>query len=282
MASSDQPLRIGVLIGGAVLVVLISYVRFCGSLSIPDKPPPPSAPSGTARQLLRDTSASPAAYRDFLQKDAAMAGVRAPTIEEMSRKLAYHVDEPRQGYVLEPGKPAIERAGLRLHVERSADTVVLVIKNLLDSDVAYNVVTAPSIGAYACTSARPLPFNAMVIARHSSETRTECDWHDGLTIIVSKVETVELPALSSWYVSQVPPQIVGIEDRIARGHRGADTQEPCSPAVAAAVRGGLDQGRIGWRDLIDFYARHRCQTYQFPITYRAFTTDGERSLPAVD
>jgi hypothetical protein len=200
----------------------------------------------------------------------------------MARKLAYHVDEPRQGYPLEPGKPAIERAGLRLHVERSQGDVVLVIQNLLDSDVAYNVATTPSLGAYACNGARPLPFNAMVIGRRASETRTECSWRDGLTIIVNKVETVEVSPLSAWYVGQVPPRLVGIEDRVARGHRGVETRETCSAVVSAAVRSGVDSGAIGWRDLVDFYARHRCQSYQFPSTYRAFKSDGERSLPAVD
>jgi hypothetical protein len=48
------------------------------------------------------------------------------------------------------------------------------------------------------------------------------------------------------------------------------------------VRSGLENGRIGWRDLVDFYARHRCQTYEFPIAYRALKSDGERPIPAVD
>jgi hypothetical protein len=282
MATSEQQLRIGVLISGAAIVIAIIYVRFCGALSLPDKPPPPSGPSGTARQLLNKSAGSPSVYLDYVQHDAAIAGTRAPTIEEMSRKLAYHVDEPRQGYVLEPGKPPIERAGLRLHLERSNDAVVLVIQNLLDSDVAYNVTTTPTLGAGMCSAARPLPFNALVIAKKSSETRTECAWREGLAIVVNKVETVELPRLASSYVSQVPPQLFGLDDRITRGHRGVDAKEPCSPVVAAAVRSGIDRGDIAWRDLVDFYARHRCQSYQFPASYRAFKSDGERELPVVD
>lgn len=281
-AVSDHQLRIGVLIGGALLAVAIIYVRFCGSLALPEKSAPPSEPTGTARQLLTQSTASPAMYQDLLQRDAAIAGVRAPSIEEMSRRLAYHVDEPRQGYTLVPGKSGIERAGLRLHVERSGDAVVLVIQNLLESDVAYNVTTTPTLGSSICDAARPLPFNALVIAKGSTETRTECAWRDGLAIVVNKVETVELPRLSSWYVGQLPPRLVGIEDRIARGHRGVETKEPCSSVVSAVVRTGVERGVIGWRDLIDFYARHRCQTYQFPSSYRAFKSDGERSLPAVD
>jgi hypothetical protein len=282
MAASDQQLRIGVLIAGALLSIVIIYVRFCGTLSLPARPARAAAPSGTAQQLLARSSGSPSAYADFLQRDAAIAGVRAPTIAEMARKLAYHVDEPRQGYPLEPGKPALEVAGLRLHLERSGDAVVLVIQNLLDSDVAYNVVTTPTLGAGLCESARPLPFNAIVIAKRAGETRTECAWRAGLAIVVNKVETVEIAHLSAWYLSQLPPRLFGMDDRIARGHRGVDTREPCSAVLPAAVRSSIDRGDIGWRDLVDFYARHRCQTYEFPLKYRAFKSDGEQALPVVD
>lgn len=275
---SDQQFRIGVLAGAVALVAVITYLRFCGSIDLPPKPPPPSGPSGTQTQLLSASTASPSVYQGFLDSDAAAAGVRAPTIEEMSRKLPYRVDEGR--HVLEPGQPPIEVAGLRLRLERTSGQVVMVIENLLGADAAYAVSTTPSTGANACASARPLPFNAMVIAKGTSERRTECAWRDGMSIIVTRVETLELTPLSAWYVSQVPPEVVGIEPRIARGHRGVEAKETCSPVVSQAVRTGLDRGDIGWRDLVDFYARHRCQTYQFPARYRAFKTDNERTVPA--
>jgi len=141
MAVSDTQFRIAVLAGGALLVAVIIGVRFCGELSLPPKPAPSAEPTGTESQLLAKSTTSPSVYRDFLEHDAALAGVRAPTIEEMSRKLAYHIDEPSHGIALAPGKPPIELAGLRLHIERKDDTVVLAIQNLLDADVAYEVVT---------------------------------------------------------------------------------------------------------------------------------------------
>jgi len=275
---SEQQYRIGVLAGAVVLVTVITYLRFCGSVWLPPKPPAPTGPSGTQTQLLSQSTTSPAVYKGFLDADATAAGVRVPTLEDMGKKLPYRVDEAR--HVLEPGKPPIEVAGLRLRVERTSDQVVMVIQNLLESDVAYEVTSAPSAGGVSCTSARPTAFNAMVIGKGTSERRTECVWRDGMSIVVTKVETIELSPLSAWYVSQVPPQVVGIEDRIARGHRGVDTKEKCSAVVPQVVRTGLDRGDIGWRDLIDFYSRHRCQTYQFPSTYRAFKADGERVVPA--
>lgn len=278
--NAEPQFRFGVLAGGAIVVGIITYLRFCGSLSLPPKPPPPAGPSGTQQQLLARSTSSPAVYQTFLQNDAAAAGVQAPSIEEMSRKFAYRGDDAR--HVLELGKPPIDLAGLRLHLERTNDQVVLVIKNLTDSQIAYEVSTQPSIPASACMRASPLPYNAMVIDKGASATRTECIWRDGLSIIVTKTETMEIPELAAHYLSLVPPPLVGIEDRLARGHRGGSTKEPCSTVLSQAVRGGMDRGDIGWRDLADFYARHRCQTYQFPSLYRAFKSDGERALPAVD
>jgi hypothetical protein len=275
---SDPQFRVGVLAGAAALVAVITYLRFCGSVDLPAKPAPPTGPTGTQTQLLSRSTTSPTVYQGFLASDAAAAGVRAPTLEEMSRKLPYRVDEAR--HVLEPGKRPLELAGLRLRLDRTSDQVVMVIENVLASDVAYAVTTTPSSGENACNAARPLPFNAMVIAKGASERRTECTWRDGMSIIVTKVETIELSPLSAWYLSQLPPHVVGIEARIARGHRGVEAKEPCSPVVSQAVRTGLDRGTIGWRDLVDFYSRHRCQTYQFPSNYRAFKSDGERAVPA--
>lgn len=280
MDSPDPQFRIGVFAGGLVLVGVITYLRFCGHMSLPGKPPPPTGPTGTQRQLLSQTTATPGMYLEFLERDAASAGVRVPTPEEMSRKLVYRVDEAR--HVLALGQPSIELSGVRLRVERSGDTIVLAIENLLPTDLAYHVSTEPSIGTGLCNSARPLPINAMVIAKGTTETRTECVFRDGISIVVTKVETVEVSALSAYYLSELPPVLAGIEDRIARGHHGVDTKEPCSAVSSSAVRSGLERGDLGWRDLVDFYARHRCQTYQFPLSYRAFKSDGEHRVPVTN
>jgi hypothetical protein len=274
----DAQFRVGVVVGGIVLVAVITYVRFCGSLSLPAKPPPLQEPQGTQRQLLSSTVSSPSAYRDYIEHDAAAAGVRVPSVGEMSKKLVYRVDDSRQ--LLESGKPAIEVAGLRLRAERSGDALVLVIQNLVESDLAYNVVTTiANVSTSACTSVPALPINAMVIARGASESRTECAWRDGMAIAVTKVETLEVGPLSSYYLSEAPPALVGLDPRTARGHRGVETKEPCSGVVPRVVIAGLERGDLGWRDLADFYARHRCQSFQFPLTYRAFKSDSERQLP---
>jgi hypothetical protein len=274
----DARFRLASIVGGALLVALITYVRFCGALSLPTKPPPPTGPSGTERQLLVRSTGSPAVYQSFLERDAQTAGVRVPSLEDMARKLPYRVDEAQHS--LEPGQPPIEVAGLRLHVERGHDTVVLVVQNTLNAPLAYDVVTAPSVGLASCNSATPLPFDANVIAPGAITKRVECVWRDRTAIVVSKAETLELSPLEAWYLDQIPPEVLGIDPRVARGHRGRG--ERCAPMVSAVIRGLEDRGAITWRDLADFYARHRCQTYSFPSLYRAFKIDGERPIPAAD
>lgn len=277
MALTDGQFRIGVAVAGVVLVAAITTVRFCGSVSLPPKPLP--ATSGTTSQTVVKSAATESAYQEFLEKDSAEAGVRTPSIEEMSRKLPYRVDEAR--HVLEVGQPAIEIAGLRLRLLRGDATLVLEITNTTSSDLAYQVKSAPTPNISTCNSAPSLPFNAIVLAKGETQQRVECVYRDGMALAITRVETAEVLPLEAWYLNLVPPSTLGLEDRVARGHRKPNAKQKCSAVQSQAVRSGLDQGQIGWRDLIDFYARHRCFTYQFPVSYRAFTSDGQLAVPAV-
>jgi hypothetical protein len=266
-------------IGGGILLALgIAAVRFCGSVSLPPRPErAPNEITGTSSDLLSASVTSPAMYLDLLARDAVAAGLAKPTIEEMSRKLRYRVDEGR--HLLEVGQRPIEIAGLKLSAVATGEALGLEIRNTTRSDLAYLVISTPAPDGGGCRAARPLPLNAMVIGAEQRETRVECVWSDDAAITITRVETIELSPLSAWYVAQVPPVVVGIEDRIARGHRVELTGERCTPNVPQAVKTGLENGEIGWRDLIDFYARHRCQTYQFPLSYRAFTENSAHRLP---
>jgi hypothetical protein len=75
-------------------------------------------------------------------------------------------------------------------------------------------------------------------------------------------------------------EVPGPGEGAGRGPReGARRGPRCTSIVPQALRIGLERGEIGWRDLIDFYARHPCQTYQFSMTYQAFTGNGAQRLP---
>src|SRR5687767_16030483 len=99
---------------------------------------------------MDESNASPVVYQDFLAKDAAAAGVRAPSYDEMSRKLRYRVVEGRE--LLAVGGKPIDMAGLRLQAVRSGDAIVLEIQNLTTADLGYIVATEPSPNIAGCTS----------------------------------------------------------------------------------------------------------------------------------
>jgi uncharacterized membrane protein YgcG len=305
---SDGQFRTATLASVLLVAAGLGSLRFCGGVSLPPRPEAPTAaPAPGVRGDLRAASTvSTPVYQDFLARDAAAAGVATPTLDEMARVFPYRVDGAR--HVLEVGRRPIDVAGMKLAAVRAGETIALELRNETKRAVAYRVVSAPA--AEGCEPARPLPLNAMVIAAGERETRVECAWREGLAIAVTRVETLELPPLSAWYVSQVPPVVVGLEPQVARGHRvdggrgsggrgsggrgsggrgsggrgshDRGDRDPCTTMVAQAVKTGVEQGEISWRDLVDFYARHRCQTYQFPLTYRAFTKEGPKTLPATE
>ncbi|MEZ4361260.1 MAG: hypothetical protein R3B48_13835 [Kofleriaceae bacterium] len=218
-------------------------------------------------------------WKNFLITDARAAGVAAPTPEAMGKAFLFHQDSAR--HVLSFKDPRMEAAGLALTLERGErDIAILSIENLTQRDVAYRVVATTNLGASVCNAAPLLSTNAMVIDRAGTERRAMCVTRSDLTVVISKVESMELPPLSAWYVQHVSPAAVGLEARVARAHR-PDVPTRCSPIVPQSVRSGLETGKLQWRDLVDFFARHRCETYEFPIEYRAFDKDDARPLPAL-
>lgn len=236
--------------------------------------------SGAASDPLAVTANSSAMYLDLLAREAAAAGLPKPALEELARPLRHHLDDARR--VLEVGQPPVVIAGLKIAAVRAGDALGLEIRNEAAMDLAYLVVSEPSPNIDNCRGARPLPLNVLLIGARQRDTRVECVWREETAIVVTRVETLELPPLSARLVAQVPPAEVGIEERVARGHRAEITGEKCPSIVPQAVRTGLETGEIGWRDLIDFYARHPCRYYQFPVTYRAFTGDGALRVPVPD
>jgi hypothetical protein len=278
---SDAQFRMSVVACAIVLGLGIGAVRFCGSVSLPAKPAPPANETGGAsKDLLTKSSVAQPVYEDFVRKDAAEAGVPAPTYEEMTKKLAFRSDETR--HVLEVGQPPIEVAGLQLAAVIANETLALEMKNTTSENLGYYIKTSPTPNSGECNRARPLPLDVMVIGKGEKQTRVECVYREGMALVVEKVQTVETSPLSAYYLRQVPPALVGVEERVAKGHVAPKSKEPCSPILSQAVRTSFERGQIDWRDLADFYSRHRCQTYSFPLGYRAFTEDGQHPVPATD
>ena len=275
MAFSDAQFRGGVIAGAVILVAAIAGIRFFGSVSLPDKPRP-STPTGTSTELLTKGAATTNIYLELLSKDAANAGTQAPTIDEMSIEFPYTLDQAR--HVIEVGQAATQVGVLAMRAERSGDLLVLEIKNVSKDTLAYHIATE-IVPAASCTNARPLPINANVIAPEETIVRTECMFREGTAVVATRIETMRLSSLSAYLLDQVPPATLGVAPVIARQHRFP--RERCATNLSRNVQSQMEKGEITWRDLADFYARHRCQTYQFPAEYRAVTKDAPRAIPAV-
>ena len=275
---SETGFRLAVALTAVALIAGIAHVRFGKMPGLPPRPASPPASVASAAALLSTSVASPAVWRNFLETDAKAAGVAAPTAAEMAKKLVYRSDLKQHEISL--AEPKLAAAGLSITMERAGESVVLLVANTTESDVAYRVQGTPSAATSICNAVTPVATNALVLLKGGSQRRTICAFRSDLTMIINRVETVELPPLSSWYLQQVSPIALGLEPQLARAHH-ADVPSNCSPIVPQSVRSGLERGDLGWRDLVDFYARHRCETYQFPNNYRAFTRDHERTLPAV-
>jgi hypothetical protein len=272
-------LRIGTAAGAVGLVLAISALRFCGAVSLPPKSAAPSESLATSQETLRKATQTEETWLSFVDKDAAAAGVPAPSREAMYRKLVSRDDEGRRALV--PGATPVDAAGLRLSAVAEGRTLSLVIENTTDRDLAYHVVT--KVQGESCMQHEVYAHNAQVIAPGGREQRAECAYRDGLALTLEHVETLELLPLQAYYVSRVPPIALGSDARLARGHEpvlpGGHTM--CSFTTSQALRAAVESGEVAWRDLVDFYARHRCDTYRFPLGYRAFKENGEVALPAV-
>ena len=69
-----------------------------------------------------------------------------------------------------------------------------------------------------------------------------------------------------------------LDARSALAHEA--TGGACKIVAWPALISAVESGAIRFRDLADFYARHRCMSYKFPMDYKYFERDGERTLPA--
>jgi hypothetical protein len=277
----------GAVVMAAVVLVGIGMAALYagGPPPTPDRPKPPPAPEAPMTGELRF---SPVIYRGQLEQDARGFGVTPPSLEQFQAPFLY-VEEVRERQKLEVKAP-IETPHLRLSldVEKNRasldgqafefDHLVLRIENKTAHYLAYRIQTdVPN--RKKCSSKGDIPHNAIVIEPKQTLRRTECLYRHNAAVEVLRVEIIELPALAAVYASRLPANAVLYDQRTAAGHvplRGTLCPQTFN---WREVRDGIDHERIGWRDIIDFYARHNCDEYAFYGAYR-FRTDASAPLPA--
>jgi hypothetical protein len=279
---TDTQFRIIVGVASAGLVAALTSWRFCGNVQIAAKPPAPVLRGQTAGELLTASTETQSVWAGFLETDAHVAGVAAPSIATMSAAMQWR--EGHTDHDLALGDPAIELAGLKVQfvLDAGNDNAVLSLTNDKPDAVAYQLTAKTNVSNYVCDTTKHTPHNTLLVAGNSTEKVSVCSIRPDITVSVA-LQTVQLNPLAAYYIQMLPPTLIGVTDKLAKVHQnGRSTPSPCGANPSSGVKGGLGNGKISWRDLIDFYARHRCETYRFPLNYRAFTKDAERPLPAVD
>ena len=151
--------------------------------------------------------------------------------------------------------------------------LVLSITNRARAPVAYRVITDPPPGV-SCEGMHALPYNAIVIYPGETVRRVECVAPEpkvgkkggGPALKVRQVEAYEVTALGGRYLRRLPVvEAPAFDARVAAAHRG----EPlplCSRDFEPLL---VQKGAQGFALLVDFFARHGCQRYRMPATYKA-------------
>ena len=278
--------RIGVVAGAAVVLVAGVFARFDYEVSLPAKPPAPPPPDSAA--LRRMDFENPEIYKGYLEEDSRSYGVDRTTLDDLDVPFAYErFDQSHQlgaGDSFETDMLRISARVEKLQVRTrkgssTAEHFVVRIENKRARPVAYRVQTSFGAGGdESCNKKGSLEHNALAIPAHGSVERAECFYRPRMTVAVKQVEAVELPLLSYYYVSRLYPPHIGLADRTSAGHK-IPAGEPCSTVPQQMILIGMEKGTVSWRDVVDFYARHRCQTYDFVPGYQAFTKKGQYKLP---
>jgi hypothetical protein len=262
-----------------VLAGLLLWLRF---REPPEPPPTPRRPKPAERSDLRAMEFSRSVYEAGVRDDAAHYGA-STSPAELEGVLSHEIETPSADLAVGGPPLALHRVRLTaklvtLQPNNSAplEHVVLRIENLTDVPLAYRVDTR---AGRDCLSKVDMLHDAIALPPKGAVERTECVARGRNDVVsVKSVETITLPALSFYYVSRLYPAHVGLDARATRGH-SPPQGEICHNIPEQAIRLASERGQATWRDVIDFYARHSCERYMFPVGYRAFTKSGERSLP---
>jgi hypothetical protein len=252
----------------------------------PAAPPRPKIPEPATTTAALKYSAT--LYRAALEQDARIFAIPVTPYVEMAQPFPYF-DESSGDRKLKAGS-TIETPHLRLTLMvrketgsmggqlYRADHLVLRIENRTDHYLAYRVETHVADEG-RCDTKGDAPHNAIAIEPRQVIYRTECLYRSSERVDVRHVDVMEVPRLAAYYVSRLPPALVLYGRRTSAGHLPFKNGVCPQTFSWRDIRDGADRGELGWRDVIDFYARHNCEEYSFFRSYRQ-RTDAAAPLPA--
>jgi len=253
-----KTLAVAVSAAGLVVILLGTMILYAGEP--PPAPEPPRAPPPPDVTMNSVLKYSQPVYRALVETDARSFKVPIPSLSEFGRPNVYF-EELRGNRKLKV-KSQLETPHLRLalsvarktaHLDGQSyavDHMVLSIQNRSGKYLAYRVQTAVS-DKLKCASKGDLPHNALVLAPHQTIERTECLYRAKETVDVTRAEVIELPPLSAYYVSRLPPNPTLYDGRTAGGHvplAGA----PCPQTFSwSEIQEGIDRRLIDWKVTTD-------------------------------
>jgi hypothetical protein len=97
---------------------------------------------------------------------------------------------------------------------------------------------------------------------------------------VEDLKVLEITPIGHAYVSKVPPPTVGHDPISSRSHAPHKKVPMCSMVPSTRIGNLIKLGKAQWRDVMDFYARHSCERFQFFAGYTMATEPVER-LPVL-
>jgi hypothetical protein len=283
----DRTLAIAVVFTGLCVMGLGMLVLYGG-----DPPPAPERPKPPPVMETAMTGAvkySPTIYRALLEQDARAFGIPPVSATQISTPNPYF--EEWKGHRRLKSGASMDTPHLRLTVliEKQqggssqgqifkVDHLVLRIENLTPSYLAYRVETDVT-SRQKCAGKGEIPHNAIAIEPGEVIQRTECLYWTDQSVDITHIEVIEMPALSAYYVSRLPPALILYDPRTSAGHQPPRGKLCAQTFSWREIREGADRGDLGWRDVIDYYARHNCDEYTFFSSYH-YRVRADEPLPA--
>jgi hypothetical protein len=223
-----------------------------------------------------------------VEQDAKFYNVPAPAYEDLQQPNPYFEDLRIKKRLRI--KSPIETRHLRISLEvtkevaileqhtLNSDHLTLRIENRTQQYLAYRIPTwVPD--KEKCANKANISHNAMMIAPGQTILRTECLYRKDERVDILGIEVIELPPLSAYYISRLPPSSVLYDPRTFAGHMPPKAELCAQTFSWREIKEGLEKQAFGWRDVMDFYARHNCSEYTFFKSYR-YRGDPAAPLPA--
>lgn len=276
-------LGLGGCVGLVFLAVIIS--RWLKTEPPPPLPPQPPARAQRSSGLPRYTSSYFAAV---LAEDAKRLGLQNLEVNVLAQPFAYasELAAPRR---LRAERDQLDTAHLHLATRILKEWAVtgngegfryehtvLEITNRTDKRLAYLVDTSVD-HPQRCSSKGAIGHNALALQAGETVRRTECLWHPGAYVNVRRVEVLELPELSYYYVSRLVPSQMLLDTRTSAGHE-TPKLKPCRFIPWREIQTSSQGPPTPWVDIVDFYSRHNCDEYSFFRGYHRATS--ALALPA--